>query len=227
MERNIVIGGIDLSIKRETLAQLEKNYLFAVVRGNSAQDAFDISKAAYQGGIKNIEVTFTTPNAEKTIEQLTEEFQNTDMVIGAGTVRDDITARIAILSGAKFIVSPNFSVDIATICNRYTIPYLPGCGSVTEISNAMETGVEVAKVFPGGLLGAGFIKDVHGPIPQINLMPSGGVGLDNMDTWMTSGAWAVGIGSALTKDIAADGYESVTLNAKKFADKFESLSARK
>lgn len=216
-----------MSIKRETLAQLEKNYLFAVIRGKSSQDAFEVSKAAYEGGIKNIEVTFTTPGAAKTIEKLVEEFRDTDMVIGAGTVMDDITARIAILSGAKFIVSPNFSPAISEMCNRYTIPYLPGCGSVTEIANAMATGVEIAKVFPGGILGAGFIKDVHGPIPQIDLMPSGGVSLENMDTWLANGAWAVGIGSALTKDITSNDYTSVTTNARKFANKLEELLTKK
>ncbi|EME7170193.1 bifunctional 2-keto-4-hydroxyglutarate aldolase/2-keto-3-deoxy-6-phosphogluconate aldolase, partial [Enterococcus faecium] len=203
-----------------TLEQLKKNYLFAVVRGKSAQDAYEISKAAYEGGIKNIEVTFTTPNANQTITKLAEKFEGTDMVIGAGTVMDSITARIAILAGAKFIVSPNFSAEISILCNRYTIPYLPGCGSVTEIADAMSTGVEVVKIFPGGVLGADFIKDVHGPIPQVDLMPSGGVSLDNMKDWVKNGAWAVGIGSALTKNIDKNGYESVMSNAKLFVDKF-------
>ncbi|SFH89119.1 bifunctional 2-keto-4-hydroxyglutarate aldolase/2-keto-3-deoxy-6-phosphogluconate aldolase [Pisciglobus halotolerans] len=213
-----------MSIKRETLAQLEKNYLFAVIRGNTAQDAVDISKAAYKGGIKNIEVTFTTPGAEKAIEALAHEFKDTEMIIGAGTVMDNITARIAILAGAKFIVSPHFSKDIAILCNRYTIPYLPGCGSVTEIANAMETGVEVVKVFPGGVLGPGFIKDVHGPIPHIDLMPSGGVSLDNMEKWVANGAWAVGIGSALTKDVKTEGYDSVAVHAKTFVDQYKTIS---
>lgn len=212
-----------MSTKRDIIEQLEKNYLFAVIRGKSFQDAFEIAKASYEGGIKNIEVTFTTPNADKTIEKLSEYFGDTDMVIGAGTVMDDITARIAILAGAKFIVSPNFSPSVSEICNRYTIPYLPGCGTVTEIANAMATGVEIAKIFPGGILGAGFIKDVHGPIPNIELMPSGGVNLENMDTWVNSGAWAVGIGSALTKDITSDDYTSVTTIAQKFSDKLKEI----
>lgn len=212
-----------MSTKRDIIEQLEKNYLFAVIRGKSFQDAFEIAKASYEGGIKNIEVTFTTPNADKTIEKLSEYFGDTDMVIGAGTVMDDITARIAILAGAKFIVSPNFSPSVSEICNRYTIPYLPGCGTVTEIANAMATGVEIAKIFPGGILGAGFIKDVHGPIPNIELMPSGGVNLENMDTWVNNGAWAVGIGSALTKDITSDDYTSVTTIAQKFSDKLKEI----
>lgn len=209
--------------KGEILEKLEKNYLFAVIRGKSAQDAYEISRAAYKGGIKNIEVTFTTPNGNKTIEKLAEKFKDSDMVVGAGTVMDDVTARIAIIAGAQFIVSPNFVPEISTICNRYAIPYLPGCGSVTEISNAMATGVEVVKVFPGGILGPTFIKDVHGPIPQVALMPSGGVSLDNMEIWIKNGAWAVGIGSALTENVKTDGYESVTQKANKFVEKYKQI----
>lgn len=212
-----------MSIKRETLAKLEENFLFAVVRGKSEDDGYEISKAIYEGGIKNIEVTFSTPNADKVISRLAAEFAGTDMVIGAGTVMDDITARIAILAGSKFIVSPHFDPAISTICNRYTIPYLPGCGSVTEIANAMATGVEVAKVFPGGILGAGFIKDVHGPIPQVELMPSGGVNLENMATWVNNGVWGVGVGSALTKDVSEKGYQAVTETARTFADRYKEI----
>lgn len=212
-----------MSIKRETLVKLEENFLFAVVRGKSEDDGYEISKATYEGGIKNIEVTFSTPNADKVISRLAAEFAGTDMVIGAGTVMDDITARIAILAGSKFIVSPHFDPAISTICNRYTIPYLPGCGSVTEIANAMATGVEVAKVFPGGILGAGFIKDVHGPIPQVELMPSGGVNLENMATWVNNGAWGVGVGSALTKDVAEKGYQAVTETARTFVDRYKEI----
>lgn len=212
-----------MSIKRETIVKLEENFLFAVVRGKSEDDGYEISKATYEGGIKNIEVTFSTPNADKVISRLAAEFAGTDMVIGAGTVMDDITARIAILAGSKFIVSPHFDPAISTICNRYTIPYLPGCGSVTEIANAMATGVEVAKVFPGGILGAGFIKDVHGPIPQVELMPSGGVNLENMATWVNNGAWGVGVGSALTKDVAEKGYQAVTETARTFADRYKEI----
>lgn len=212
-----------MSIKRETLAKLEENFLFAVVRGKTEDDGYEISKAAYEGGIKNIEVTFSTPNAANVISRLEAEFVGTDMVIGAGTVMDDVTARIAILAGSKFIVSPHFDPAISTICNRYTIPYLPGCGSVTEIANAMATGVEIAKVFPGGILGAGFIKDVHGPIPHVELMPSGGVNLENMATWVNNGAWGVGVGSALTKDVAEKGYQAVTETAKTFADRYKEI----
>lgn len=209
--------------KQEILSQLKENYLFAVIRGNSAEDATNISEAVYEGGIKNIEVTFTTPQADESIKALAQKYAGTDMVVGAGTVMDAITARIAIVAGAEFVVSPNFVPEISTICNTYAVPYLPGCGTVTEVANAMATGVEVAKVFPGGILGPAFIKNVHGPIPHVEMMPSGGVSLDNMDQWMENGAWAVGIGSALTKGLKGNDYSSVSENAKAFVDKYNDL----
>ncbi|PRY83693.1 bifunctional 2-keto-4-hydroxyglutarate aldolase/2-keto-3-deoxy-6-phosphogluconate aldolase [Alkalibacterium olivapovliticus] len=209
--------------KQGILSQLKENYLFAVIRGNSAEEATEISEAVYEGGIKNIEVTFTTPQADESIKELAKKYAGTDMVVGAGTVMDAITARIAIIAGADFIVSPNMVLEISTVCNTYGVPYLPGCGTVTEVAEAMATGVEVVKVFPGGILGPAFIKNVHGPIPHVEMMPSGGVSLDNMETWMDNGAWAVGIGSALTKDMKEKGIESVSENAKAFVDKYNSL----
>ncbi|API87976.1 bifunctional 2-keto-4-hydroxyglutarate aldolase/2-keto-3-deoxy-6-phosphogluconate aldolase [Marinilactibacillus sp. 15R] len=209
--------------KQTILSGLKENYLFAVIRGNSASEATEISEAVYKGGIKNIEVTFTTPQADESIKELSRKYADTDMVVGAGTVMDDVTARIAIIAGAEFIVSPNFIPEISKVCNTYAVPYLPGCGTVTEITSAMATGVEVVKVFPGGILGPSFIKNVHGPIPHVEMMPSGGVSLENMQEWVDNGAWAVGIGSALTKNLAADGLNSVTEISKQFVDKYKEL----
>lgn len=209
--------------KHNILSQLKENYLFAVIRGQSAEEATEISGAVYEGGIKNIEVTFTTPQADESIKTLAKNYADTDMVVGAGTVMDAITARIAIIAGAEFIVSPNLVPEIATVCNTYGVPYLPGCGTVTEVASAMALGVDVVKVFPGGILGPAFIKNVHGPIPHVEMMPSGGVSLDNMDKWMDNGAWAVGIGSALTKDLKTEGYSSAKKQAKAFVDKYDSL----
>lgn len=215
-----------MSFKRDVLNQLQENFLFAVVRGSSQEEGYEISKAAYKGGIKNIEVTFSTPNAEKVMRQLADEFADSDMVVGAGTVLDEVAARIAILNGAKFVVSPSFNEKIAKMCNVYTIPYLPGCGTITEVHMALESGCEVVKLFPGGLLGPSFIKDLHGPIPWVEAMPSGGVSLDNMEQWIANGAWAVGVGSALTKNMKNEGYDSVTAVAKEFADKLTGIKAK-
>ncbi|MGO2267771.1 MAG: bifunctional 2-keto-4-hydroxyglutarate aldolase/2-keto-3-deoxy-6-phosphogluconate aldolase [Vagococcus salmoninarum] len=209
--------------KSEILNQLASNYLFAVVRGKDKTDGIKISEGCCQGGLKNIEVTYTTPEAGEVIRELIAKATDPEVVIGAGTVLDDLTARQAILAGARFIVSPHFDQKIAKVCNRYAIPYLPGCGSVTEIIQALESGVDVVKLFPGGLLGASFIKDVHGPIKHVEMMPSGGVSLENLDQWVANGAWGVGIGSALTKAVSDSGYESVTVEARKFVDRLHEI----
>lgn len=215
-----------MSFKRDVLNQMQQNFLFAVVRGKTQEEGYEISKAVYNGGIKNVEVTFSTPNAEQVMRRLADEFEGTDMVVGAGTVLDEVSARLAILNGAKFIVSPNFNEKIAKMCNIYTIPYLPGCGTITEVSHALEAGCEVVKLFPGGLLGPSFIKDLHGPIPWVEAMPSGGVSIDNMDKWIEAGAWSVGVGSALTKGIAEGGMAQVQANAQAFADKLASIQGK-
>lgn len=218
-------GGKEMSKKRDTLNQLQENFLFAVVRGATQEEGYEVSKAVYNGGIKNIEVTFSTPNAEKVMRQLADDFAGTDMVVGAGTVMDEVAARLAILNGAEFVVSPNFNEKIAKMCNLYTIPYLPGCGTITEVATALEAGCEIVKLFPGGLLGPGFIKDLHGPIPWVEAMPSGGVSIDNMADWIEKGAWAVGVGSALTKGMAEGGLDRISANAKEFVDKLATIQA--
>lgn len=208
--------------KYTILEQLHNNYLVAVVRGKSQEDAHNMIDQIIKGGIKNIEVTFTTPGAEHVIKNL-QAHADENVVVGAGTVLDAHTARIAILNGAKYIVSPNFDGDIAELCNLYSIPYLPGCGSVTEITDALKSGVDLVKVFPGDVLGADFIKAVHGPIPNVAMMPSGGVSLDNMDEWYQKGAFAIGIGGGLTKG-AKDGKDSVIYeNTKQFTERYESI----
>lgn len=208
--------------KHETLKEMHEAYLVAVVRGTSAEDAINIGKKVYEGGIKSLEITFSTPGAERAIESLS-ALGIEDMIVGAGTVLDGETARIAILYGAKYVVSPHFNKDIATVCNRYSIPYLPGCGSITEVMSALESGVDVVKLFPGSLLGPGFIKDVKGPIPHAEMMPSGGVSIDNLHEWVEKGAYAVGIGSALTKDVQAGNYDSVALVARQFVDRLNEV----
>lgn len=210
--------------KMKILKQLESNFLFAVVRGKDFADGYKVSEACSLGGIKNLEITYTTPEAGRVIQELKNTLNDSQLVIGAGTVLDNITARNAILSGAEFIVSPNFDPEISKICNRYGIPYLPGCGSVTEIIQAIETGVDVVKLFPGGLLGPAYIKDVHGPIPHVEMMPSGGVSIDNLDQWIKNGAWGVGVGSALTINVKNEGYESVSQIARQFVDRVKEIN---
>lgn len=201
----------------KVMETLKDNYIFAVIRGKTEEDGFEISKAAVKGGIKNLELTFSTPNAAKVIRDLVEEYKEDDsVVVGAGTVMTLDLAKEAHEAGAEFLVSPHFSPEIAEFANEVGTYYMPGTGTVTEVVNAMNAGCEIIKVFPGGILGSGFIKDVHGPIPEAQLMPSGGVSLENIAEWKANGAVAVGVGSALSKGVDEKGYEAVTENAKEF-----------
>lgn len=210
--------------KFSILEKIKNNAIVAVVRGKSDNDAYEISKKIIEGGIKTIELTFSTPFIENTIEKLSKEYINDDsVIIGAGTVMDFITARIAIMKGAKFIVSPHLDEEISKVCNRYCIPYMPGCGSVTEVNKALESGCDVVKLFPGSILGANFIKDIKGPMPYVNIMPSGGVTIENMKEWIDKGAFAIGIGGALTSKINILGYESVKEETIKFVEKYNSI----
>ncbi|CAM3117742.1 bifunctional 2-keto-4-hydroxyglutarate aldolase/2-keto-3-deoxy-6-phosphogluconate aldolase [Streptobacillus ratti] len=206
----------------DILKKIGDEKLVAVIRGKDEEDAYLISKKVIEGGIRIIELTFSTPFVENTIERLSKE-NISGVLIGAGTVLDDITARIAIMKGARFIVSPHLDKDISRVCNRYKVPYLPGCATITEIVKALESGVDLVKLFPGDMLGAGFIKNTKGPLPHANMMPSGGVSIENMDKWLEVGAYALGIGSALTKHIPTRGYESVKEETKKFVDKYMEL----
>lgn len=199
---------------------LKENYIFAVIRGESTEEAIEVSKAAIAGGIKNIEITFSTPDATDAIKELIERYRNDQsVVIGAGTVMTLELAKAAFDAGAKYLVSPHFSHDIADYAREEKIHYLPGCGTVTEVVNAMNAGSELIKIFPGGILGPDFIKNVHGPIPKAQLMPSGGVSIDNIKEWQESGAAAIGVGSALSRDVKVKGYESVTEISREFVEK--------
>ncbi|MFY4775047.1 bifunctional 2-keto-4-hydroxyglutarate aldolase/2-keto-3-deoxy-6-phosphogluconate aldolase [Metabacillus sp. RGM 3146] len=208
------------------LNRLQQEKVIAVIRGKSDQDAIEISEACIRGGIKSIEVTFTTPNALDAIKHLIKQFEEDEVLIGAGTVLDAETARLAILSGAAYVVSPHFDREISRVCNRYSIPYLPGCSAVTEIVEAMASGVDVVKAFPGGNLGPSFIKSVKGPLPHANLMPSGGVNLENILDWFEAGSFAVGVGSELTKGIQRGDYHLVEERARQYTEKVKQAGLR-
>lgn len=182
----------------EVLQRIEAVGVVAVVRAENADEACKIALACMEGGIDAIEITFTVPKAHNVIESLTEKFGDR-LLVGAGTVLDSETARIGILAGAKYVVSPAFDIDTAKLCNRYQIPYMPGCMTLTEMVQAMEAGADVIKVFPGSLGGPDFIKAVKGPLPQAVLMPTGGVNLENIEQWIKNGCIAVGVGGNLTK----------------------------
>lgn len=210
----------ELMKKYDVLKRIEDVGIVAVVRAETLEKAITISKACMAGGVDAIEVTFTVPGANKVIEDLCTEFGD-ELLVGAGTVLDSETARIAILAGAKYIVSPGFDIETAKLCNRYQVPYMPGCMTITEMIKAMEAGADVIKVFPGSAFGPGFIKAVKGPLPQAVLMPTGGVSIDNVDQWIKNGCVAVGAGSALTKGTPED----ITEMAKRFVAKIKEARA--
>ncbi|CDN37247.1 bifunctional 2-keto-4-hydroxyglutarate aldolase/2-keto-3-deoxy-6-phosphogluconate aldolase [Bacillus thuringiensis] len=159
-------------MKRVTvLNKLKKSGVIAVLRAHTKEEALKVTEAVINGGITGIEVTFSVPQAEEVVRKIQEIHSDCeDLVIGAGTVLDAITARVAILAGAEYIVSPAFDKETAEICNLYQVPYLPGCMTITEISTALKAGVDIIKLFPGSSYNPSFINAVKGPLPMpINL----------------------------------------------------------
>lgn len=207
--------------KVTVLQKIMESGLVAVVRAESADQAKKITDACIKGGVAAIEITFTVPGAADVIKELANTYKSGEIIIGAGTVLDAETARIAILAGAQYIVSPY--VDLATIklCNRYQIPVMPGAITVKEIVEAMEVGADIVKVFPGEMVGPSYVKSIKGPIPQAPLMPTGGVSLDNVGEWIKNGCVAVGVGGNLTAGAKNGDYESITTIAKQFIAKIK------
>ncbi|WP_024615474.1 bifunctional 2-keto-4-hydroxyglutarate aldolase/2-keto-3-deoxy-6-phosphogluconate aldolase [Clostridium sp. Ade.TY] len=184
--------------KINKLATIGKEAFVLVLRTDTAKEGIEVAKASIEGGCKIIEVTFTIKDADEVLKELTAN-KSDDVLIGAGTVLDAETARFAILKGAEFIVSPSFNKETAIMCNRYGVPYIPGCFTIREIVEARECGVDVIKLFPGSAYKPSIIKDIKGPIKDIGVMVSGGVSYDNIGEWFKNGAEIVSIGSAITK----------------------------
>lgn len=195
--------------------------IVAVVRANNSEEAVRISEGCMEGGINAIEVTFTVPGAAKVIERLVEKFKD-KLLVGAGTVLDSETARVAILAGAKYIVSPGFDLETAKLCNRYQLPYMPGCMTITEMLRAAEAGVDIVKLFPGSAFGPSYVKAVKGPLPNISIMPTGGVDLDNVGEWIKNGCVAVGVGGNLTKGSKED----IKAVAQKYVEKIKEARSK-
>lgn len=206
--------------KLEVLTKISECGVVAVVRADTTEEAVRISEACVKGGILGIEVTFTIDNAEAVIKELASFYANNAKVaLGAGTVLDAATARIAILAGAQFIVSPCFDAETAKLCNLYQVPYMPGCMTITEMKQALEHGADIIKLFPGNAFGPEFIKAVKAPLPQVNMMPTGGVSLDNIGQWIQNGCVAVGVGGNLVAPAKTGNYEKITEIASQYVEK--------
>lgn len=205
--------------KLETLKKIIDVGVVAVIRTENAEMAEKTSKACIDGGIPAIEVTFTVPGADKVITSLKAKFPKDQLIVGAGTVLDSETARIAILAGAEYIVSPGFDLETVKLCNRYQIPYMAGCMTITEMIKAMEAGADVIKLFPGDAFGPSMVKNIKAPLPQVPIMPTGGVSLENVEEWIKNGCIAVGVGGKLTAGAKTGNYDEVTRIAKLFVEK--------
>ncbi|MDR1832660.1 MAG: bifunctional 2-keto-4-hydroxyglutarate aldolase/2-keto-3-deoxy-6-phosphogluconate aldolase [Fusobacteriaceae bacterium] len=209
--------------KTEILKRITDVGIVAVVRAESTAEAIRISKACIAGGIPAIEVTYTVPGATEAIKALKAEIDPGQLIIGAGTVLDAVTARIAILAGAEYIVSPGFDEETAKLCNLYQVPYMPGCLTITEMMRAMSYGCEILKLFPGSAFGPDYVKAVKGPLPTVNIMPTGGVSIDNIEAWFANGVVACGAGGKLASGTSED----ITKTAKAFVEKIAALRAKK
>jgi len=210
--------------KMETLARIHEVGVVAVVRVNDPDQARGIVGAVFEGGIPAVEVTMTVPGAVKIIEALAGEYRGSSLVLGAGTVLDPETARACLLAGARYVVAPNLNEEVVRLCNRYAVPCMPGIGSVTELVRAYELGVDVVKVFPGEVLGPKFIKAALAPVPHAKMMPTGGVSVDNLADWFAAGAYAVGMGNALTKPGGKEGdLDAVRAAAKSVVERIRQI----
>jgi len=212
--------------KEQVLTQICDKGLVAVVRAESQDQAKRIAEACLKGGVAALEITFTVPGAHKVIEALAEEYPNGEIILGAGTVMDPPTARIAMLAGAQYIVSPYLDFDTIKMCNRYRVPIMPGCMSIREVVQAMEAGADIIKLFPAGTFGPSGIKNIRGPIPQAQIMPTGGVSVANAHEWISAGAVALGAGSALVGGAKTGDYDLITDTAKRFVEAINSARGK-
>lgn len=182
--------------KEQQVQAIIDSGVVAVIRTNSADELIGICRAMADGGVKGVEITMTSPGAIEAIREASKVLKG-KAIIGAGSVLDPETARAAMLAGADFIVGPVLNLEVIRLCKRYGKIVIPGAFSPTEILTAWEAGADVVKIFPATKLGPSFIKDVMGPLPQVKLTPTGGVGLENLGEFLKAGAVFVGVGTAL------------------------------
>ncbi|MDR3293851.1 MAG: bifunctional 4-hydroxy-2-oxoglutarate aldolase/2-dehydro-3-deoxy-phosphogluconate aldolase [Clostridiales bacterium] len=181
--------------KQEVFQAIERYKLVAVIRGKSAAEALAAAERLVSGGVKLLELTFTVPDAQDILKTLCERYRGTEILVGAGTVLDAETARIAILFGAQFVVSPAPCTAVIGLCNRYSVPVIPGIATAGELLSVLEYGADFVKLFPGDL---NLLKALKGPFPNVRFMVTGGVDENNLIDWFKAGAAAVGAGSNLT-----------------------------
>ncbi len=205
--------------KMTVLDYIRRHGIIAIIRADSGEDLVRVVEAVAEGGIRCIEVTMTTPGALRCLELAAVRLSATDICLGVGSVLDAETARLAILAGARYVVSPVLAPGVIETAHRYGCPCLPGAFTPTEIFTAWEAGADMVKVFPASLGGLDYIKAVRAPLPNIPLVPTGGVDLNNLAAFVAAGVSAIGVGGNLAgKDLIKAGkFAEITENARKYA----------
>lgn len=200
------------------LNELKANGIVAVVRGKSHEEARGYMEACLRGGIKSLELTYTIPNV---CELIKEYSSHEEVLIGVGSVLNAKMASDAIEAGAKYVVSPGYSEEVNKVCKEMNVLYLPGCMTVGEIMKAMDAGNKMIKLFPGDAFGAKYVKAIKAPIPNVEIMPTGGVSVDNIEEWFANGVSCVGVGSSLIKG----SLEDIENTAKAFMKKMDKINS--
>lgn len=198
------------------LDELKASGIVAVVRGKSHEEARGYMEACLKGGIKSLELTYTIPNV---CELIKEYSSHAEALIGVGSVLNGKMASDAIEAGAKYVVSPGYSEEVNKVCKEMNVLYLPGCMTVSEIMKAMDAGNKMIKLFPGDVFGAKYVKAIKASIPNVEIMPTGGVSVDNIEEWFANGVSCVGVGSSLIKG----SLEDIENTAKAFMKKMEKI----
>jgi 2-dehydro-3-deoxyphosphogluconate aldolase/(4S)-4-hydroxy-2-oxoglutarate aldolase len=204
--------------KREVFNRMMSEGLIPVIRVSSAQEAIDVADAIKEGGVTLIEITMSVPGAIDVIKELTQKYRD-EIIMGAGTILDPETARAALLAGAQFIVTPTLNLDVIQLAHRYSAVVVPGAMTPTEILTAWNAGADMVKVFPAAQLGGPeYLKAIRGPLPQILLVPTGGVNLQNAGAFIKAGAAALGVGGELVdkKAVKEKKFHIITENTRAF-----------
>ena len=214
--------------KEDVIKTMAKIGLVPVLRASAVDKALALAEAIAAGGVTVLEITMTVPGAITVMRKLAE--QRPDILIGAGTVLDPETARMCILEGAQFVVSPAINIKTIEMCHRYSIAALPGALTPTEVVTAWEAGADIVKIFPASAMGgAKYLTALKGPLPQVEMIPTGGVSQTTAADFLNAGAFALGVGSDLvdTKAMAEGRPEVVTESAKKYLQIVKDFQASK
>jgi 2-dehydro-3-deoxyphosphogluconate aldolase / (4S)-4-hydroxy-2-oxoglutarate aldolase len=205
--------------KEDVLSQIKSSGFVAVVRAENEDQAMRIADACLAGGIVAIEIAFTVPRADKAIKKLAAQYGSGQLLLGAGTVLDPETAKLALDCGAEYIISPYLNVKTVEFCVKQKVACMPGAMTVRESMDCMEAGADIVKIFPAELFGPAIIRAIKAPLPNIPLMPTGGVSLENVGEWIKAGSVAVGVGGNLTAGAKKGDYASITDIGKKYLEK--------